>query len=70
MKRYMEEINTLDIEDINKKIESLEKELYGLNYRAETSRVEKPHRFKQLRRQIARCKTAIREKELRNADKR
>ena len=64
MKRNTEEINQLEISDIKQKIGGLEKELYGLRYRAQTSRVEKPHRFKELRKEIARYKTIIKNKEL------
>lgn len=66
MKQKPEEIRQLAIADIKQKVESLEKELYGLRYQSQTSRVEKPHRFTELRREIARCKTIIREKEIAN----
>ncbi len=69
MKRRLEEITQLDIPDIKQKIVALEKELYSLRYKAQTSRVEKPHRFKELRKDIARCKTIIRKKELTDAGK-
>lgn len=69
MKRKTEEIRQLDISDIKQKITACEKELYTLRGQAETSRVEKPHRFKELRREIAMCKTIIREKELSNVRK-
>ena len=69
MKRKVEEISQLEIPDIQQKIDALEKEIYNLRYKAQTSRVEKPHRFKELRKEIARCKTIIREKELADATK-
>lgn len=69
MRRKSEEIRQLHVTDIKQKVESLEKELYGLRYQSQTSRVEKPHRFTELRREIARCKTIIREKEMANAGK-
>ena len=69
MKLKMEEINQLAIADIKQKITALEKELYDLRYKMQTSRVEKPHRFKELRKDIARCKTVIRKKELADAAK-
>ena len=68
-KRKTEEIRQLGTADIQQKIDTFEKELYGLKDQSETSRVEKPHRFKELRKQIARCKTVIREKESTNAGK-
>ena len=70
MKQKIEEIRQLDISDIKQKIDALEKEIYNLRYQAETSRVEKPHRFKELRKGVARYKTIIREKELTDASRR
>jgi large subunit ribosomal protein L29 len=70
MKQKIEEVRQLEISDIKQKIGALEKEIYGLRYQAETSRVEKPHKFKELRKEIARYKTIIREKELADAGKR
>ena len=67
MTKKAEEIRQLDINDIQQRIEGLEKELYGLRYQSQTSRVDKPHKFKALRREIAVCKTIIKEKELDNA---
>jgi len=69
MKRKAEEIRQLDIDDIKQKIDILEKGLYNLRYQSQTSRVEKPNRFKELRKEIAVCKTVIREKELADARK-
>ena len=69
MKHNIDEIKNLEITDIKQKIETLEKELFGLRFQAQTSRVEKPHRFKELRKDIARCHTFIRKKELTNAGK-
>ena len=69
MRRKSEEIRQLHVTDIKQKVESLEKELYNLRYQSQTSRGEKPHRFTELRREIARCKTIIREKEIANAGK-
>ena len=70
MKQKINEIRELAISDIKQKIEVLEKEIYGLRYQAQASRVEKPHRFKEMQKQIAQYKTIIREKELANAEKR
>ena len=69
MRQKDKEIRGLEATDINQKIDALQKELYNLRYQSETSRVEKPHRFTELRREIAKYKTIIREKELANAGK-
>lgn len=63
MKKKIGELKQLDIADLKQKRHSLEKELYDLRYQAQMSRVEKPHRFKELHKEIARCNTFIREKE-------
>ena len=52
MKRKVEEIRQLNVADIHQKVAALEKELYGLRYQYQTSRVEKPHRFTQIRKEI------------------
>jgi large subunit ribosomal protein L29 len=67
MKTKINEMRQLDISEMQEKIEALEKELYNLRYQASTSQVEKPHRIKEVRREIAVYKTIIREKESANA---
>lgn len=69
MAKVENEIRQLDINEIRKKVSVLEKELYDLRYQMKISRVEKPHRIKRVRREIARCKTIIKEKESANAQK-
>ena len=69
MKQKADEIRELEISDIQQKVNALEKELYALASQSRASAVEKPHIFKELRKQIARCKTIIREKEITNAGK-
>lgn len=61
------EIRQLDMSEMRQKVETMQKELYDLRYQADTSRVEKPHRIRLIRRGIAVYKTIIREKELANA---
>jgi large subunit ribosomal protein L29 len=67
MSTKVNEIRQLDVNEMRQKIEASEKELYDLRYQANTSQVEKPHRIKKIRREIAVYKTIIREKELANA---
>ncbi len=61
------EIRQMDMSEMRQKVETMQKELYDLRYQADTSRVEKPHRIRLIRREIAVYKTIIREKELANA---
>ena len=56
------ELRNMTVEEIKIKEETLKKELYGLRSEAEAGRVEKPHRINDVRRDIARCETIIREK--------
>ena len=67
MSRKVEELKQMDVSDIRQKVENLEKELYSVKCQSQTSRVEKPHRFKELKKEIARCKTILKEKEKSNA---
>ena len=56
------ELRNMTVEEIKIKEETLKKELYGLRSEAEAGRIEKPHRIKETRKDIARCETIIREK--------
>ncbi|MBU4376805.1 MAG: 50S ribosomal protein L29 [Candidatus Omnitrophica bacterium] len=67
MKAKINELRQLDANEMREKVDAMEKELYNLRYQASTSQVEKPHRIKEIRREIAVYKTLIREKELANA---
>ena len=69
MAKIVNGIKQLDINEIRKKINVLEKELYNLRYQMKISQVEKPHRIKKVRREIAVCKTIIKEKESTNVQK-
>jgi large subunit ribosomal protein L29 len=44
------------------KMEALKKDLYNLRTEAEAGRVEKPHKIRDARKDIARCETILREK--------
>lgn len=57
-------LQELNKEELNQKCNDLKKELYTLNYQRRIGNVEKPARFKRLRKDIARAMTIIREREL------
>jgi len=57
-------IRELNSEELVKKNKDLKKELYDLNYQRKMGNVEKPARFKALRKEIARVLTILREREL------
>ena len=60
----MVEIRKLTTEDLNKKLDEIKKELFNLKFASATGNLEKPHRIKELRHEVAKIKTVIREREL------
>ena len=60
----MADIRKLTTEDLNKKLEENKKELFNLRFAGATGNLEKPHRIKELRHEVAKIKTVIREREL------
>lgn len=60
----MTEIRKLTTQELNKKLEENKKELFNLKFSASTGALEKPHRIKELRHEVAKIKTVIREREL------
>ena len=60
----MVDIRKLTTEDLNKKLEEIKKELFNLKFALSTGNLEKPHRIKELRHEVAKIKTVIREREL------
>ena len=57
-------IRDLSTEEIIKKIEEDKEELFNLRFQAATGNLEKPSRINELRKEVARMKTIIREREL------
>lgn len=60
----MTEIRKLTTEELLKKEQENRKELFNLKFSAATGNLEKPHRIKELRHEVARIKTVIKEREL------
>ena len=60
----MTDIRKLATKDLDKKLEENKKELFNLKFAAATGNLEKPHRIKELRHDVAKIKTVIREREL------
>jgi len=56
------ELRNMTPQEIGIKLESLKKDLFGLRTEAKAGRIEKPHRLKETRKDIARCETILREK--------
>ena len=57
------EIRELSVEDLKAKIEELTTERFNLRFRSATESIENPMRFRDLRRDIARLQTILRERE-------
>jgi len=58
-----EQLRELTKDELKQKLASTSKELFDLTYRAQTGSIEKPSRIKQARRDVARIRTIIREKD-------
>jgi large subunit ribosomal protein L29 len=62
-----DDIRELTVEDIGAKIAELEEERFRLNFRSATEPLEDPLRLRWIRKDIARLKTILRERELESA---
>lgn len=60
------EIRELSVEEINAKIAECKEELFNLRFASATGTLEKPSRIRELRKDIAKMKTILRERELQN----
>ncbi|HOX54724.1 MAG: 50S ribosomal protein L29 [Candidatus Omnitrophica bacterium] len=58
----IKEIRDLSTDDINQKKNDLKKQLYALNYDRKVGRVEKPHMFSLIKKDIARINTILNER--------
>ena len=58
------DLRNLSEEELKSKEASLNQELFKLNQQRYSGRVEKPHLFKQIRKDIARVKTVLRQMQL------
>lgn len=60
----MEEFRKLSTEELNNKIKDNKEELFNLRFQQATGNLEKPVRLRELRKEVAKMKTIIREREL------
>ncbi len=60
------ELRQMTDEELKAKLDELKEELFQLRFQkaAQAGAVDKPHRFRQIRRDIARILTVLREREL------
>lgn len=59
----IQELRTLTDAELKEKMLSLEKELFELRAKASTDKIEKPSRFREIRKEKARILTLLKEKE-------
>ena len=59
-----QEIRELTVDEINARVNQLQEELFRLRFRSATQELENPMLLRTLRKDIARLKTVLREREL------
>lgn len=59
-----ETLRELSTEELNKKVVELKEELFNLRFQMATGQLENPMQLKQVRKDIARAKTVICEREI------
>lgn len=62
----IKELQGLSSEELVQKQQAFKKDIFDLNYQRRMGNVEKPSRFRVLKRDIARIMTVLRERELQN----
>ena len=62
------EIKSLSIEELKVKVKTLNEELFNLRFSHATRNLANPLAIRNVRREIARVKTVLREKEIANAN--
>ena len=58
------EIRELSQEELQRKVEELKQVLFNLRFQHEIGQLENPQKVKQTRREVARVRTVLREREL------
>lgn len=59
-----EKIRELTDEEILKKVSDYKEELFNLRFQMATGQVDNPKRIRDVRKNIARCKTVLRQREI------
>ena len=66
-KDFVKELNNKSVDELNNELVAAKKELFNLRFQHVTGQLENPVKMRELKRDIARVKTIIREKELAKA---
>ena len=56
------ELREMTVEDLNKKLGELKEELFNLRFQLEVKQLDNPHKIKDVKHDIARVMTVLREK--------
>ena len=59
-----QDLKNMTEDELRLKVESLREQIFRLTYDSKTGNLDKPHKLKAVRRDIARCKTILREKQI------
>ena len=62
------EVRAMSVEDLEKKLADLKKDLFNLRLQNATNQLENPNRINDVKKDIARVKTIIREQQTASAD--
>lgn len=62
------EVRDLTTKELEKKVDDLKQELFNLRFQMATGQLDNPMRIRDVRRNIARVKTILRERELKDAN--
>lgn len=63
-KKFLEELREKSINDLKVELNNKKKELFNLRFQLATNQLENPMKVKEVKREIARINTVLREKEL------
>ncbi len=67
--KEIKELQGLTVEELNTKLSELKEELFNLRFQLAINQLDNPMRISEVKKDIARVKTVIREKELLDAAK-
>ena len=62
--KEFKELKSMSVEDLEKKLKSLKEEIFALRFQHATNQLDNPMRISAVRKDIARVKTVIREKQI------
>ena len=66
--KYVEELKAKTAAELNEELVAAKKELFNLRFQHVTGQLENPVKMREVKREIARVKTILREKELAKAE--